>query len=256
MKAEFPCPVCDSAYTLHVQDVIGRRTRKAYPQWFCMDCRSFFHRTGYVEDSEQQLKDFEFLFADRENHYALQSQLVLELTTLAPGVKTVLEIGHGAGFFLKACTDYGLTATGFEVNPHCHQFAVEHLKVDSRLGLFDDSHDQRYDLIAAVQVFEHLERPRELFSLMRRHLNRDGAIYISVPFVERNQWKFLWNADRLDEKHPADVFSHNDVHITNFSIEGMKHMGMSLGARSAEYFISKDVYKNSPGSYHGVLFRF
>ncbi|KVM87638.1 hypothetical protein WT06_22080 [Burkholderia anthina] len=221
-----------------------------------MDCNSFFHRTGYVEDDSQQLLDFEFLFADRENHYALQSQLALEILTRLPGVGSVLEIGHGAGFFLKACTDYGLNATGFEVNPHCHRFAIENLKVDSRLGMFDENHKTKYDLIVALQVFEHLENPRKLFELMRRHLNRDGAIYLSVPFVERNQWKFLWTAGKLNEKHRADVFADNDVHITNFSIEGMRRMGIGMGARTAEYFVSKDVYRNSPGAYQGVLFEF
>jgi len=147
--------------------------------------QEFFHRTGYFEDGSQQLRDFEFLFTDRENHYAIQSQLALELLTLVPGAQSLLEIGHGAGFFLKAFVDYGLSSTGFEVNPHCHRFAVDHL-----------------------------------------------------------------------EKYRADVFAHNDVHITNFSIEGMKRMGIGLRARSAEYFVSKDVYHNSPGAYQGVLFRF
>ncbi|MFC0400944.1 class I SAM-dependent methyltransferase [Paraburkholderia rhizosphaerae] len=256
MKTQVRCPACDSLYTLHVQDVVGRRTRQSYPQRFCMDCRSFFHRTGYVEDDNQQLSDFEFLFSHRENHYAILGQLTLELLTLVPGIKSVLEIGHGTGLFLKACNDFGLEATGFEVNPHCHRFAVEHLNVDSRLGLFDDNHEKSYDLIAAIQVFEHLDNPRDLFSLMRRHLNRDGAIYLSVPFVERYQWQFLWGADKLEEKHAADVFADNDVHITSFSIDGMKRMGLSLGARSAEYFVSQDVYHKSPGAYQGVLFRF
>lgn len=253
---EIKCRICESQYTLRVQDVIGSRTKRAHEQKFCMVCRSFFHTSGYVEEDSQQMRDFEYLFAQRENHHAIQAQLVLELLTLVPGITTALEIGHGVGLFLKACGDFGVRATGFEVNPHCHRFAVEHLKVDSRLGLFDDSHEEKYDLISACQVFEHLEDPRSLFEIMRRHLNPDGAIYLSVPFVERNQWRFLLTADHEGKKHPADVFADNDVHITHFSIEGMTRMGLGLGARAAEYFVSKDTYQNSPGAYQGVLFRF
>lgn len=255
MKTMHHCRVCNSAYTLYVQDVLGERTKAGHAQRFCMDCQSFFHRSGFREDDEQKRSDFEFLFADRENHRAIQSQLALELVTRLPGVNSVLEIGHGIGLFLKGFQDYGLLATGFEVNKYCHDFAVEHLKVDSRLGLFDDSHDQNYDLIVALQVFEHLENPRELFALMMRHLSRDGAIYLSVPFIERNQWRFLWTADQPVDKHRADIFAQNDVHITSFSIEGMKRMGLGLGARTAEYFVSQDVYHKSPGAYQGVLFR-
>ncbi len=36
-------------------------------------------------------------------------------------------------------------------------------------------------------VFEHLERPRELFATMRDKLNPDGTIYLSVPFVGRQE---------------------------------------------------------------------
>jgi 2-polyprenyl-3-methyl-5-hydroxy-6-metoxy-1,4-benzoquinol methylase len=256
MKSGSDCPICNSAYTLYVQDVVGERTEQLHPQRFCMDCKSFFHRSGYRETDLQKQRDFEFLFADRENHSAIQNQLTSELVSRLPGARSVLEIGHGLGLFLKAFQDFGLSATGFEVNKYCSDFAVDHLKVDSRLGMFDDSHEEKYDLIVALQVFEHLEDPRDLFALMARHLNPDGAIYISVPFVEREQWRFLRTAGQAGTKHPADVFAHNDVHITHFSVEGMKRMGLGLGARSAEYFVSKDVYHHSPGAYQGVLFKY
>ena len=256
IKLDRPCPVCNSTYTVAVQQVVGHRTGAAYLQFFCMDCRSFFHRTGYIESEQQKASDFNELFQQRENHGALQSQLLLELITRVPGTRSVLEVGHGVGLLLRACHDYGLAAVGFEVNESCHKFAKNELHVDSRLGFFDDSHGQKYDLIVALQVFEHLEQPRELFDLMRRHLNPDGAIYLSVPFVERNQWRFLWDANKLNPKHPADVFQHNDVHITNFSVDGMKQMGLGMGARIADYFVSKDVFANSPGAYQGVLFHF
>jgi SAM-dependent methyltransferase len=250
------CPVCMSMYTLYTQDVLGKRTSKMYPQRFCMDCHSFFHNTGYKETSEQKAFDFEMLFSNRENHRAIQGQLLLELITKLSGIKNVLEIGHGIGLFLKSCEDYGLDAHGFELNEECHRFAREELQVSSELGLFGQEHERTYDLITAIHVFEHLERPRDLFEVMRDHLNPDGAIYISVPFVERSQWKYLWQAGKPASSNPHDVFDDNDVHITHFSINGMRNMGVSLGAKSSEYFVSKDVYHHSPGAYQGVLFRF
>ncbi len=256
MEKKGVCLICDSQYILHVQDVVGRRTKKTYPQTYCMDCQSFFHKSDYHENDEQQKHDLDFLVSQNENHASIQSQLILELITRLPGCKTVLEIGHGTGILLKACRDFGLSATGFEVNKYCHDYALKNYKVDSRLGLFDHTHKENYDLIIALQVFEHIEEPRELFSSMHRNLNADGAIYISVPFVERNQWKFLWTADQLNEKHAADIFSDVDVHITNFSIDGMKKMGLNLGARTADFFVSKDTYHKSPGAYQGMLFQF
>ncbi len=256
MRPTSPCPVCASRYTLYVQDARGRRTGAAIAQFVCLDCRSFFNPSHYQETDQQQQDDFEFLRSFSDAHYANQSQLCLELITRAPHVRTVCEIGYGLGWFLRACNDYGRKPYGFEVNPHCHAFAAGHLALDCALGRFDACHEARYDLFVAIMVFEHLEAPRDLFALMRDRLNPDGLIYICVPFVERRDWPYLWTASTNPAAAPPDVFYDNDVHITHFSIEGLCRMGLSLGARSAEHFVSQDVAYKSPGSYGGVLFRF
>ena len=256
MDARPPCPACASRYVAHVQDVLGRRTGNRYPQLACLDCRTFYHRSNYHETDEQKGHDFDFLYNQREHHDKLQNQLFLELKTRVPHLRTVCEIGHGLGLFLKAARDYGCTGYGFEVNARCHEFARDQLGLDCQLGLFGPDHDRTYDLIASIMVFEHLETPRDLFTAMRDRLNPDGAIYLSVPFIHRSEWPYLWTADRTPGTAPPDVFYDNDVHITHFSVEGMRQMGLSLGARFADYFVSTDTAHRSPGAYHGVLFRF
>ncbi len=251
-----PCPACASRYVLYVQDVVGRRTGNRVPQFACLDCRSFFNHSGYRETDAQKRDDFDFLHGLREGIYANQNRLCLELVTRCPHLRTVCEVGYGLGWFLRSCHDYGRRAYGFETNAHCHAYAAGHLGLDCALGVFDAGHAATYDLFASIMVFEHLEQPRELFALMRDRLNPDGAIYLCVPFVERRDWPFLWTAGTEPAAMPPDVFYDNDVHIMHYSVEGMTRMGMSLGARSAEYFVSPDVAHHSPGAYHGVLFRF
>lgn len=250
------CVACTSRYTAYVQDVIGRRTGKKYPQYCCLDCLSFFHKSLYRETDEQKKADFDALFTWRDLHTKLQSQLFLELKTKMPHIQTLCEVGHGAGLFLRAARDYGVSGFGFEVNPWCHRFAKEEVGLSVELGMFDNNHKATYDLICSIMVFEHLEDPRSLFEVMRSKLKPDGAIYLSVPFIHRNEWPYLWTAGTTPGNSPPDIFYDNDVHITHFSVEGMRRMGMSLGARSTEYFISKDVAQHSPGAYHGMLFRF
>lgn len=250
------CPICQSFYTLYVQDVLGNRTKQMYPQRYCMDCQSFFHKSSYVEDAEQKSRDFEYLFERREMHYTLMNQLLLEIKTRLPHARTLCELGHGLGMFMKAAQDYGMTPRGFEVSQPCHDFVRSQLMLPCHHGYFDRTHAGTYDLIAAIMVFEHLESPRELFATMRDRLNPDGAIYLTVPFVAREHWPYLRTAGTSPVRTTDDPFYDNDVHITHFSVEGMRRMGLGLGARTAEYWISKDVYSQSPGSYHGILFRF
>ena len=256
MRSTLPCPACASRYTVYLQDVLGRRTNDLIPQYVCLDCRSFFNHSGYRETDQQQKDDFEYLKGQSSNHYAIAGQLCLELITRVPHVKTVCEVGYGLGWFLRACNDFGRETYGFEVNPHCYQHAHDELGLDCKLGLFDASHDKTYDMFAAIMVFEHLEQPRALFSLMRDKLNPDGVIYLCVPFVERRDWPYLWTAGSNPGPAAPDVFYDNDVHIMHYSIEGLSKMGLSLGARSAEYFVSQDVVYKSPGAYPGILFRF
>ena len=64
---------------------------------FAWIAAAFFHRSGYQEDDEQQRLDFEALFAWREMHQQIQSQLFLELKTKLPYIRTVCEVGHGGG---------------------------------------------------------------------------------------------------------------------------------------------------------------
>ena len=256
METRAPCPACASRYVAYVQDVLGRRTGRRFSQFACLDCRSFFHRSAYQESDEQKKYDFEYLFNARESHQKLHSQLFLELKTRVPHIKSVCEVGHGLGLFLNAARDFGCDGYGFEVNAECHKFAKLELDLCCELGMFTCDHNRNYDLIVAIQVFEHLESPRDLFSTMRDKLNADGAIYISVPFIHRHEWPFLWNAAQKPGSAPPDIFYDNDVHITHFSVDGMRQMGIGLGARSAEYFVSQDVAHRSPGAFHGIIFRF
>jgi SAM-dependent methyltransferase len=250
------CPACAGRYVAFMQDVVGRRTANHYHQYVCLDCLTFFHRSNYIESVVQKAHDFQFLFDQREHHDKLQNQLFLELKTRVPHVRTCLEVGHGLGLFLKAIRDYRCDGHGFEVNPNCHEFARDILGLSCELGVFGPDHPRSYDLIASIMVFEHLEQPRDLFAAMRDKLNPDGAIYLSVPFLHRSEWPYLWTAGTSPSDAPPDVFYDNDVHITHFSVEGMRRMGLGMGARKADYFISKDTAHWSPGAYHGVLFQF
>jgi SAM-dependent methyltransferase len=256
MKRLKPCPICASEYTLFVQKVIGQRTPVMIDQFFCMDCRSFFNHSGYRETDEQKRRDFDFLMTHAERHRAILGQLCLEIITKAPHIRTMCEIGFGAGFLMEAFRNFGRETYGFEVNLMCFDHARDVLGLPCENLIFDRTHERKYDALVACMVFEHLEDPRALFAEMRDHLNPDGVIYISVPFVERRDWPCLWTADSAPGEGLPDPFFDNEVHINHFSMAGMEMMGRQLGARSVDFWSSQDVYDKSPGSYPGVLFRF
>jgi SAM-dependent methyltransferase len=236
--------------------VVGARTGKRFLQYYCMDCQSFSNPSGYREDEGQKRADLQYLIEHREHIERLQGQLFLEIQHRLPGIETVCEVGCGAGFFLKAVKDFGRKGLGLETNQFAAAYAREQVGVDVRSELLTKDHAGCYDLIVAIGVFEHVERPRELFEIMASKLTRDGAIYLNMPFVNREHWRFLWGAESRTKTAPPDPFYDNDVHITHFSTEGIKRLGAQLGARSSEFWESVDVVQHSAGAYLGVLFRF
>ena len=250
------CPVCDSRYTVSVGMVMGRRSRRQFPQYICLDCQSFSNPSQYKEDESQLKADLDYVVERRDHIYKLQAQLFMEILHKAPGIQSVAEIGCGAGFFLKAAEDFGRQGVGFEVNPFAAQYARESVGVDVRQELFTEDHSGQYDLIVAIGVFEHLSAPRDLFRIMVSKLNSDGAIYLNVPVVNREHWRYLWGVESRADTAPPDPFYDNDVHITHFSNQGLVSLGRSFGARSWEFWESKDVVQNSAGAYPGILYRF
>ena len=256
INQDIVCRACASPYTVYVQQVFANRTKRHLSQRCCLDCRTFFHTSEYKEDEERKKQDFQFLKDFNSQHQRQMGQLFLQIYNRLPQTRSMCDVGHGAGWMMSAARDFGVAHYGFEVNPYCHEFATKTLHLSCHLGMFDESHSEKYDLITSIMVFEHLEEPRGLFDLMSRRLNVDGAIYICVPFLHRKNWKYLWSARNTPGAAPPDPFYDNDVHITHFSIKGLKRLGRSLGARTAHYFISDDVVHRSPGAYEGVLFQF
>ena len=75
---------------------------------------------------------------------------------------TLLEVGCGAGFFLKAAERAGWKATGLEVMEAGARFARETLGLDVRLGTLEDAGlpAGSYDAVVLLDVIEHLHDPR------------------------------------------------------------------------------------------------
>lgn len=250
-----PCPVCTSSYTLYVQDVVTQRTKTHVPQYYCMNCASFFNFGAYRENDAALRNDLEFLKTHATISGALLEQLAVELMGRCNTLRTACEVGCGIGQFVKALEHRGVQAKGYDLNPYAVDYARSAFAANCECAQIA-SDGEKYDLVAAIQVFEHLREPRALFADMRARVNPGGAIYVSVPFVTRDHWKYLWTASQRAADGPPDPFFDNDVHIVHFSVDGLIQMGRDFGAISADYFVSAN--PASPGSfaYPGVLFRF
>jgi 2-polyprenyl-3-methyl-5-hydroxy-6-metoxy-1,4-benzoquinol methylase len=97
--------------------------------------------------------------------------------------RRLLEVGCGAGFFLKAAERAGWHVEGIELSDEASRFAVERLHLPIRreraetAGIAPGS----FDAAAMFDVIEHLFDPRAVLEAIARALAPGGLLVISTP---------------------------------------------------------------------------
>jgi 2-polyprenyl-3-methyl-5-hydroxy-6-metoxy-1,4-benzoquinol methylase len=95
----------------------------------------------------------------------------------------MLEVGTGAGLFLKAAERAGWTCAGVEVSSDAVDFAVTRLGLDVRQAAAEDSvhADASFDVAVMFEVIEHLLDPRRALASVWRALRPGGYLAMSTP---------------------------------------------------------------------------
>jgi SAM-dependent methyltransferase len=99
------------------------------------------------------------------------------------GIGAMLEIGAGAGFYLKAAQRAGWRVTGIELSEAAVAFAHDQLGLDVlRMPAEQlDLPDQAFDVVVMLEVIEHLFEPRRVLENARGLLRPAGTLVISTP---------------------------------------------------------------------------
>ena len=138
-----------------------------------------------------------------DERYAPWVQLVA--SAVGPAGR-LLEIGSGAGLFAKAFARAGWTVTGVEINPEGAQFARERLGVDVRSQYAEDLDvaPGTMDVVAMMDVIEHVPDPAATVATARRFLRPGGALLIQTPNLDAlsrhtlgTPWAVLSTAEHL-----------------------------------------------------------
>jgi 2-polyprenyl-3-methyl-5-hydroxy-6-metoxy-1,4-benzoquinol methylase len=102
--------------------------------------------------------------------------------------RRVLELGPASGHMSRVLRDQGCSVVGIEVDPEMASVASEYcermivgdldtLDLDAELG------PDRFDVIVAADVLEHLKDPRSSLRRLREFLSPEGFFVISLPNV-------------------------------------------------------------------------
>lgn len=140
-----------------------------------------------------------------------------------PTHKRLLDIGCGAGFFLRVARKLGAIVEGVEPSVYGAEPARQ-----SGLSVFRGtleeyvarSNGERFDVITANHVIEHVPRPVETLSIMKRLLAPGGYIWTAVPNAD------YWISRKLRGYwHSADL----PYHLMQFSPRSIAAAGRLAG---------------------------
>ncbi|AEI38351.1 MAG: bifunctional 2-polyprenyl-6-hydroxyphenol methylase/3-demethylubiquinol 3-O-methyltransferase UbiG [Zymomonas mobilis subsp. pomaceae] len=100
--------------------------------------------------------------------------------------KKALDIGCGAGLLAEPLTRLGADVTGMDAAAENIAVAKQHadqqnLKINYLTGGMESLGRERFDLITAMEVLEHVADPQEFINEIADKLKEDGLLILSTP---------------------------------------------------------------------------
>jgi SAM-dependent methyltransferase len=154
---------------------------------------------------------------------------------------TLLDVGCGAGFFLREAAKGGFTAQGVEFSREAVEFGTKEEGVHITEGELQNTRfpDRSFDVVTLWHVLEHLSRPVKALEKIRTLLKPGGILIIAVP-----------NFDSLQARLFRGRWYHLEVprHLYHFTPDGLRRL-LDAGG-----FDVKAEYQRSPEhNWAGIL---
>ncbi|HNX91294.1 MAG TPA: class I SAM-dependent methyltransferase [Candidatus Omnitrophota bacterium] len=178
-----------------------------------------------------------------------------------PGRNRLLDVGFGTGLRLKVFMESGFDAHGIETSAKCVEYADKVLGCDVRRARIEDvPESEKYDIITAYAVLEHIKDPRRFIQNLKTHLAPGGLLLFRVPVNDSLQLGIFKQKHSLYREAPRHVWIPSIKAMTeypeNFGLSFLSkrsepilsaagHIGLTLVPQGTyAQFLSKGVFKN------------
>jgi len=208
LEKRVSCPICDSKkfslihefkyeklydfltiYTGFNKDDFYSIKDEYYTLLRCQSCKHIYQAMVPNQDFSYTLYE---RWIDAENSYKYQKSkynsrffnvLQYEINILFhyfkrdPSTIKVLDFGAGWGDFAILAKAHGFDVYAVELSDS----RLENLKKNNIKIVSLQECDIKFDYIRSDQVFEHLSKPKEVLTILKEALHKDGVLRIAVP---------------------------------------------------------------------------
>jgi len=218
------CPLCSSPASFSLM--------KAGCAYFeCRECEFLFHRPArnetagsaqdFYDDAYWEMERGEAARREKEDCYLRALEL---LYLSAVPVANLLDFGCGLGITVRMLREsLGLNAVGVDISADFVE--TDYLHRCDLTTLSTRYPPAYFDAIYSIEVFEHLEDPRQVLSSLSTLLKPDGKILINTGTRE-----FLKQSD--PELNYIDPLRRG--HISIYSLKSLQELASAVG-RTAEF---------------------
>ena len=161
----------------------------------CKNCKHIFAEKilteKFINSYYTQSKKLSSVYIDkRKDNFRIQNIVKpkfdwinqIYLSEEKKKIKSILDIGAGAGHFLYYAKKKNVKVAGFEKNIH----AIEHCRKNFGISLFQEDflktkENKKYDVITMFGLLEYVTNPNEFINVANNHLKKNGLLVIEVP---------------------------------------------------------------------------
>ena len=147
-------------------------------------------------------------------------------------------LDYGAGF-----GDSLLSAKEMGFETYAYEYSTErvHFLDEKGINTIDDKNEMHFDFIMVNQILEHLSYPDEILKIITHKLNKNGLVYIAVPYCPHIEKK-LKKTDNIPEaKELHRVLLDASVgafqHLNFYTNQSLKRLLRNVGLKPINPFI-------------------
>ena len=184
----FKCNECDT----HFID-ITKLNKKVYEDIYSSESTPSYDRYyQYAKQIKLEKNPIEFLCDKEYTYYPAKEYL--------KGKKRldILEVGCGYGYLSYAMSKLGHNVTGIDISKNAIKFAKSNFGgnyIADSLENFNSKNNQKFDLIVATEVIEHLTNPTEFMSIGLKLLKNEGKIILTTPNKDYYNREVIWQQE-------------------------------------------------------------